>query len=358
LTGCRALLFARAVLAAGVGAAAILGAGDRSRWLLPAVLVTLASLVQAAALGPGPVRVTGLLVSDLAVLLAVLALAGPGPLYLGYAASVAAFGGLLLGLPATAIWAGLLVQTYAVGRTVVGAALIVPAGVAAVLVGSVVTGQARRRAAELATAQREATALERARLARELHDSVAKTVRGMSLAALALPRSVGQQPQLAVQLADAISAAAVAAERETREVLAGLRLDSPDEAFPPALTRLCHIWSAGSGIPVDCRIAPVEPPVPVRYEVVRIVQEALTNTGRHARAGRVVVTLDHDGQWLRLSVRDDGVGFRVPKDLTTSAERDRHGLVGMSERARSVGGRLEIAAEPGRGTTITARLPA
>lgn len=355
MTGCRALLFARAVLAAGVATAVILGAGDR---LLPAVVVTLASLVQAAALGPGPVRVTGLLVSDLAVLLAVLTLAGPGPLYLGYAASVAAFSGLLLGWPAMAIWVGLLLQTYAAGRTVVGAALIVPAGVAAVLAGSVATGQVRRRAAELATAQREATALERARLARELHDSVAKTVRGMSLAALALPRSVGRQPQLAVQLADAISAAAVAAERETREVLAGLRLDSPDEAFPPALTRLCHLWSAGSGVPVDCRIAPVEPPVPVRYEVVRIVQEALTNAGRHARAGRVVVTLDHDGQWLRLSVRDDGAGFRVPKDLTTLAEQDHHGLVGMSERARSVGGRLEIAAEPGRGTTITARLPA
>ena len=358
MTASRALLTARAVLAAAVGAAVLLGAGDRSRWLLPAVLVTLTSLVQAAALGPGPVRVTGLLVSDLAVLLAVLALAGPGPLYLGYAASFAAFSGLQLGSPAMAIWAGLLLQTYGVSRTMVAAAVIVPAGVAAVLFGSVVTGRARRRAAELATVQREATALERARLARELHDSVAKTVRGMSLAALALPGSVGRQPRLAAQLADAISAAAVAAERETREVLAGLRLDSPDEAFPPALTRLCQVWSAGSGVPVDCRIAAVEPPVPVRYEVVRIVQEALINTARHARAGRVVVTLDHDGPWLRLSVRDDGAGFPVPENLTTLAEHGHHGLVGMAERARSVGGRLDVAAQPGRGTTITARLPA
>jgi signal transduction histidine kinase len=350
--GGRVLLIARTALAVALGVA------GPSHLLPLAIIVAIASAGQAAAINK---CLFAVLLTDLVLLLAVLTLAGPGPLYLGFAASFAAFSGLRLGFLATPIWVAELLQMYAVDRTAhaatVASAIVIPAGTTAALLASLLTQQARRRTAELAAAQREAAALERARLARELHDSVAKTVRGMSLAALALPRSVGQQPLLAQQLADAISTAAVTAERETRDLLAGLRLDSPDEDFPAALTRLCDLWSSGTGVPVDCRIPPIEPPVPVRYELVRILQEALTNTGRHARAGRVEVALGHDEHWLWLTVRDDGAGFAVPEDLSVWSERGHHGLVGMAERARSVGGRLDVVARPGRGTTITVRLP-
>lgn len=187
----------------------------------------------------------------------------------------------------------------------------------------------------------------------------------MSLAALALPGSLRRQPDLAHQLADAISAAAAAADRETRELLEGLRLDLPDEDFGRTIDRLCRAWSARTGIAVRADIgagvAAVELPVPVRYELARIAHEALTNVARHARAGRVLVSLTASfagrHRSVVLTVRDDGTGFAAPDDLADLQDHGHHGLIGMAERARTVGGRLEILTAPGAGTTVRALVP-
>jgi signal transduction histidine kinase len=92
---------------------------------------------------------------------------------------------------------------------------------------------------------------------------------------------------------------------------------------------------------------------PVETATFRIVQEALTNIARHAGVQETTVWLSVSSDTLWIKVTDQGVGF----DLTDLSSRIRHGLVGMQERASSVGGRLEIETGPGRGTQITAALP-
>ena len=91
----------------------------------------------------------------------------------------------------------------------------------------------------------------------------------------------------------------------------------------------------------------------VDEEVFRIAQEALHNAMRHSRAGRVAVRLEENGEVLRMSVSDDGVGFDpAAAELRTQSL----GLTSMEERARELGGRLEIDSQPGRGTRIRLEL--
>jgi signal transduction histidine kinase len=90
----------------------------------------------------------------------------------------------------------------------------------------------------------------------------------------------------------------------------------------------------------------------VEAALYRICQEALTNVARHAEAGRVRVRLVATPQEVRLSIEDDGRGFdasRVPGD--------RHGLVGMRERAQMLGGALEVRSSPGGSTRVQASVP-
>ena len=365
----RALLVVRLVAAlVAIGVGLVAGAGAIS----VLVVVALSSAAQLTFLArwlPGTGRRAAFLTVDVVVLLGVLALDRGGTAYFAYAASCAAFAGVLLGFRAGPLWAAQLLQAFVVCTVAVPRAELLTAPRSAMAAAIALTGLAaaatcrirlRRRlrsAAEIDAVQRSAAALERARLARELHDSVAKTVRGMSLAAFALPRSVGGQPQIARQLADAISAGAAAAERETRALLSGLRLDAPDEDFRRTLEGLCRVWSAESGIAAELDMPPLDPPVPVRYELARILHESLTNVARHARARRVLVLVRRQDRTLLLVVRDDGDGFAVPSDLSVLQARNHHGIVGMGERARAIGGRFEVVSEPGRGTIITARVP-
>jgi signal transduction histidine kinase len=211
----------------------------------------------------------------------------------------------------------------------------------------------------IAAAQRAAAASERARLARELHDSVAKTLRGVSFAAVALPASLRSRPALAEQLAGVVAHGADAAAREARDLIAGLRADNPALPFTAAVSRLCDEWSRASGTPVRIQADPVEPPPGARYELSRILHEALQNVARHAGATRVDVWLRGDrAGGLRLVVRDDGLGFPVPADLTVLRADGHFGLLGMAERARSAGAQFAVRSAPGDGTLIEVLVPA
>jgi signal transduction histidine kinase len=104
-----------------------------------------------------------------------------------------------------------------------------------------------------------------------------------------------------------------------------------------------HVDTSG----LDSRLPP-----DVETVAFRIVQEALTNVLRHARAKRVDVRLDRRGDVLLAMVRDDGVGFD-PEQL----DRRTLGLAGMRERAELVGGTVQVLSVPGVGTTVLARIP-
>ena len=100
-------------------------------------------------------------------------------------------------------------------------------------------------------------------------------------------------------------------------------------------------------------------PLPPAVETTcyRIVQEALTNIVRHARAKQVLVVVDRRDQQLHLLIQDDGVGFDVPEVLKQASGGASLGLLGMQERVSLVEGQIEIKSSPGHGTEIGVRFP-
>jgi two-component system sensor histidine kinase UhpB len=90
----------------------------------------------------------------------------------------------------------------------------------------------------------------------------------------------------------------------------------------------------------------------------RVVQEALTNILRHARAHHVRIELKQSDGALEVAVRDDGVGFEAEVVLTQAAQQGHLGLVGMKERVQILGGTLDVHSEPGHGTGVRVSLPA
>jgi signal transduction histidine kinase len=372
---CRAVLLGRAVVTVTAAGAGLLIVAHPGRIVAVMALVVVATAVEVAVLTRWPAvvrRTAGVLVVDALLLGAVLALnAGSAAFYL-FTAGAAALAGVLLGIRAVPLWAVYAAVGFVAAAEVLRAPGVTPevsafvvafpmATVVTGLVAASVTGALVRHVDLLveviAAAQRSAAASERSRLARELHDSVAKTLRGVSFAALALPASLRRQPALAEQLADVVSRGADAAAREARELIEGLRLDHPEEPFGLGIERMCREWSALSGTPARVSADDVEPAVPVRYELSRILHEALRNTQRHAGASRVDVWLLRDEDTVRLVVRDDGRGFVVPADLGDLRTTGHFGVLGMAERAGQAGGSLRVRSAPGQGTMIEVVTP-
>ena len=370
----RAVLLGRAALtltAAGVGLRVLPDPRTALAVLVIVVISTATGLVVLAR-RPEVVRhPVPVIVVDSVVVLGVLVVSRGGVPFFCFAAGACALGGVVLGMRGLVLWALHAALGYSVAahllrtgtpspHVAVFPLAFPPMDVLAGIAAAVATGALVRyvdlSVDVVASAQRSAAASERARLARELHDSVGKTLRGVSFAALALPSSLRRHPELAEQLASTVSQGAVAAAREARELLTGLRLDAPDQDFATTLRRICAHCRESSGVAVDLTAAPVDPPADVRYELSRILDEALRNAVRHGRPERITVTLTRTDH-LRLRVHDDGRGFRVPGDLSVLTTGNHYGVVGMAERARNAGGVLDVTSKPGHGTTIEVSVP-
>ncbi|RKS78749.1 signal transduction histidine kinase [Actinomadura pelletieri DSM 43383] len=209
----------------------------------------------------------------------------------------------------------------------------------------------RRAAAALSASE------ERARLAREMHDSLAKTLQGISMSAEALPLWVRRSPDQAETDARAIVAGLRVATGQARDLLTDLRDEVYQQPLDEALTTVVADWSARTGIPAATHLAK-EPQVgdettTVRYEIISIVREALTNIERHANAQHVTVSRNPS----TLVINDDGRGFAFGHQLDQLARHGHYGLIGMRERAHRIGGRLTVNGAPDQGTTVTLRLP-
>ncbi|QKW34165.1 hypothetical protein HUT06_09135 [Actinomadura sp. NAK00032] len=216
-------------------------------------------------------------------------------------------------------------------------------------------------AAEDARVAAEATAAaaeERARLAREMHDSLAKTLRGLALGAAALPAWVRTAPDRAEREAARLAEAAETASREARGLLTELRDTAAALPLPDAVRAGCDAWSARTGVAVQADIAgDVRLPHRSRHELLAILGEALANVERHADAANVSVRLAWSAADIVLTVRDDGRGFRTAAP-DEHARRGRYGLVGLYERAERAGGTALVRSEPGEGTTLVVRVAA
>jgi two-component system NarL family sensor kinase len=128
-----------------------------------------------------------------------------------------------------------------------------------------------------------------------------------------------------------------------------------DKPLSEALGGLARSFTSDTGVPVRVQAIEGERLAPrTERELFRIAQEALTNVRKHAHAHEVTVGLKRRGGTLSLSIADDGRGFAVRGRRPLAS----HGLIGMRERARLLGGRLEVRSGAGKGTRVVARVPA
>ncbi len=224
-------------------------------------------------------------------------------------------------------------------------------------------GQERARLlAELTAAQGEVEALsrergasaERERLARDIHDTLAQTLAGLTI----LAERGGRQ--LAEGRADAAASTIGTVERLSRDALEEARALVARTAAPPAETaladavdRLVDRFRAETGLTIDLELEASETiSRDGQLVVLRCLQEALANVRKHAAATLVRVRVaTTPGGAARLEVADDGRGF------DTSVRYDGFGLEGMTERVALAGGAFDVASSPG-GTTVTVQLPA
>ena len=130
--------------------------------------------------------------------------------------------------------------------------------------------------------------------------------------------------------------------------------DLPEIDLETAVRAEADRFTAASGIPCELSIElPPSLPEDVRDNALRVVSEALTNIARYAQAQHTTVSLQPDRtRSLDIEVRDDGVGFD-PAQIGAG----HYGLIGLRERARLIGGTLNIESAPGQGTTLKVRLP-
>lgn len=220
--------------------------------------------------------------------------------------------------------------------------------------------EAEARSEELTLA---ALAEERARIARELHDIVAHTVTAIVVDAGAASQLVEEDPAAVRRSLDRIRHTGSDALGEMRRVVTLLRdRDEPESIRPqPGVANLeALVASAGSAdTRVELRVSGEARSLPPGADLAayRIIQEALTNARRHARATEVTVTIRYGAESLELEVRDNGVG--LPPATSGRAPGDGHGqgLIGMRERIAIYGGRLEIDSPAASGVCVRAVLP-
>jgi signal transduction histidine kinase len=212
--------------------------------------------------------------------------------------------------------------------------------------------------AQLLVQAREAgIADERRRLAAEIHDTLAQGLTGI-IAQLQVVANTAD-PALAREHVDRATALARHSLGEARRSVHNLApVALADDGLPQALEKTVAEWEERTGTPARFTTTGTVEPLhdEVAATLLRIAQEALSNTARHARAARVGVTLSYIGDEVTLDIRDDGRGFD-PLAVPTRTRTGGFGLDGMRARAERVAGSLDVESEPGQGTAVSARVP-
>jgi two-component system, NarL family, sensor histidine kinase DesK len=225
-------------------------------------------------------------------------------------------------------------------------------GMMACVVGIVMAGifytRARQRHdAELRLTQDEVRRLagmaERERIGRDLHDLLGHTLSVVTLKSELAGKLVERDPAAAQQQMREVETIARAAMAQVREAVSGIRAAGLEAELVSARLALL-----AADVRLDARLAPLAIEPAAEQALALVLREAVTNVVRHARARRVEVELAEDAGSLRLSIADDGRG---------GATRSGHGLTGMMERMRALGGTLEIDSPVGGGTRLNLQLP-
>lgn len=204
---------------------------------------------------------------------------------------------------------------------------------------------------------------ERKRLARELHDDTLQALialkQRVQLAQLEQGPTDGKGSAESPEL-DEIAALTEQTIDNLRRLTRAMRPAYLDDlGLVPSLEMLARETAQSAGMQIEFHTVGVERRLPASNELAlyRMAQEALSNIARHSQAKTATLTISFSPQSVRLLVKDDGVGFRVPENLAENAGRGHYGLLGLHERAELLGAELDIESGPGKGTRIEVTLP-
>jgi signal transduction histidine kinase len=209
-----------------------------------------------------------------------------------------------------------------------------------------------------AQAEEIATARERLRIAHEMHDGLAQVLGYVNTKVQAAKQYLRRgMAEDANQQLDELAVSARQAYGDVREAIVGLRtLPGRDRMLGDVLAEFLQQWKDQSGIETELALDPglrLQPSI--ELQIVRIIQESLTNVRKHARATTVRIAVQRSDDRLVVTIRDDGTGFNP--EVTARGEFPKFGLTTMRERASSIRGSLDIASAPGNGTTVSFTMP-
>jgi signal transduction histidine kinase len=208
---------------------------------------------------------------------------------------------------------------------------------------------ARRQLAE-ANARHQ----ERARIARELHDSISQELFSLSVLAGGLRRALPPGSGVLSEV-ETMERTAGDTMREMQSLLLALRPVALDElGLASAIEGICHAYTERAGVQVRAELEPVELSPALEHAILRVTQEALANAVRHADTDRVTVRLRVCEDLVVLEIADNGRGFDVAARQETAVGL---GLGAMRDRVAEHGGQLSIDSAPGMGTRVRACFP-
>ncbi|WP_103061654.1 sensor histidine kinase [Actinomyces qiguomingii] len=289
-------------------------------------------------------------------------------LALGYLQVSALLMGMIAGDRALAAWCALvIVGAFELVQYVPGLAvmMLISAGAALVLalLGRRQTQQVGRvevlAADAMEARSRQAAMEERLALARDLHDTVAKSAAGVRMLAEALSEDLRRQGSEFAREASNLFDAADVLSAEARSVLDELR-SAPAGDLREQLRQDAETWANRVGTAASVRISgeSVAADAEVKWQIQRVLGELLTNVEKHAQATAVRVRIEGENV-LQLTVEDNGIGLpkRILEDQSNLRGSGHYGLCGVRERLAAIGGRLTLSANPEGGTCAMAQIP-
>lgn len=206
-------------------------------------------------------------------------------------------------------------------------------------------------------ARRAAVVEERNRMAQEIHDTLAQGFTGILIQLEAAQDALEQSPEEAhahLLTARELARESLTEARRSVHALRPLALETAD--LPEALARMVERMGAGEGCTVTFETVGERRSLnpDVAHDLLRACQEALANALRHGEPSEVRITLEYGTEGVRVSIADNGKGF---KPAEVKSAREGLGLVGLGERARRLRGELQLQSRPGEGTTVSLTAP-
>jgi len=232
-------------------------------------------------------------------------------------------------------------------------------GVSSVLAAVLVQRRRHLLAEQALRSRYDATLAERARIAQDLHDTLLQGFTGITMQLRAIQRVLTRRPNEGAAALETVLTSADAALRDARNAIWDMRaveLDGRD--LPEALEGAIRSMMAGASVSVDFSVRGDRRPLSPLIETtaLRIGREALMNALKHADASKVDVRLEYAARALILQIADDGRGMS-PSAIEVAPGDGHLGISGMRARVRQAAGTMDIASQPGSGTTVRVRLP-